>query len=92
MKVITVFKFGEEKHNWLESVTIPAKISHKNIKIVMDVTDSELPLFLSKKKMKMTKAKIDFDHDIINIFGQGTNMVATSIFHWLPRLSRVNFA
>ena len=47
----------------------------------MNVTDSELPLLLSKKKMKMTKAKIDFDHDIINIFGQGTNMVATSIFH-----------
>ena len=54
----------------LKSVTIPAKIGFKNNKIITNVIDSELPLLLSKKEMKMSKAKIDFDNDIINIFGQ----------------------
>ena len=49
----------------LKSVTIPAKIGYKNNKIVTNVIDS-----VSKKEMKMSKAKIDFDNDIINIFGQ----------------------
>ena len=31
-------------------LSIPGKFGHKNIKIATDVTDSELPLFLSKKE------------------------------------------
>ena len=49
----------------LKSVTIPAKIGHKNNKTVTNVIDNELPLLLSKKEMKISKAKIDFDNDII---------------------------
>ena len=56
--------------NSLNSVTVPAKIGHKNIKIVTDVIDSELPFLLNKNEMKMAKAKVDFDHDILNIIGQ----------------------
>ena len=43
----TVFKLGDEiLFNSLKSVTIPAKIGHKNIKIVTDIIDNELPLLL----------------------------------------------
>ena len=43
----TVFKLGDEiSFNSLKSVTIPAKIGHKNIKIVTDIIDNELPLLL----------------------------------------------
>ena len=89
----TVFKFGDGKSfKSLKSVTIPAKIGHKNIKIVTDVFDSELPLFFSKKEMKMAKAKIDFDNDTINIFGQDIKISFTTSGHYLIPISRTNQA
>lgn len=71
MKVIQLKTVGDgNSFKSLKSVTIHAKIGHKNIKIVIDVIDSELPFFLNKNEMKMAKAKVDFDHDILNIIGQ----------------------
>ena len=52
--------------NSLKSVAIPAKIDHKNIEIVTNVIDSELPLL----KMEMAKAKTDSGNGIINVFGE----------------------
>ena len=39
-----------------------------------DVIDTELPLSSSKNAMKLA---IDFDNDIINIFGEDTDMLFT---------------
>ena len=89
----TVFKFGDGKlFNSLKSVTIPAKIDHKNIKMVLDVTDSELTSLLSKKEMKMAKAKIYFDNDIINIFGQDINISFTTSGQYFIPISRTSQA
>lgn len=49
----------------MKLVTIPAKIGSKN--------DSKLPLLLSRKEMKKTKAKIEFNNDVILFFGQDIN-------------------
>ena len=39
-----------------------------------DVIDTELPLWSSKNAMKLA---IDFDNDIINIFGEDTDILFT---------------
>ena len=89
----TVFKFGDGKlFKSLKSVTTPAKIGHKNIKIVTDVIDSELPLLLSKKEMQVAKTKIDFDNDIINIFGQDIKISFTASGYYFIPISRTNQA
>ena len=73
-------KFEDGKlFNSLNSVTVPAKIGHKNIKIVIDVIDSELPFFLNKNEMKMAKAKVDFDHDNLNIIGQNRDQKSKEV-------------
>ena len=74
----TVFKLGDGKSfKSLKSVTIPAKAGHKK-QMLTDVIDRELPLLLSKKEMKMAKAKTDFDNDIINIFEHGIKISLTA--------------
>ena len=40
-----------------------------------DVIDTKLPLLLCKNAMKLAKLKIDFDNDIINIFGEDSYFV-----------------
>ena len=55
-------------------VTIPAKIGSKYINFMADVIDTELPLSSSKNAMKLA---IDFDNDIINIFGEDTDILFT---------------
>ena len=87
----TGFKFGDGKSfKSLKLVIIPAKIGHNNIKIVTDVIDNELHLLLSKKEMKMAKMKIDFDNDIINIFGQDIKISFTASGHYFIKISRTN--
>ena len=89
----TVFKFGDGKlFNSLKLVTIPAKIGSKYIDINTDVIDSELPLLLSKNAMKLAKVKIDFDNDIINIFGEDTDISFTASGHYFIPISRTNKA
>ena len=87
MKVIQLKTVGDgNSFKSLKSVTIYAKISHKNIKIVAYVIDSELPL-LNKKEMKMAKAKKDFDNDIINIYRQDIKISFTASGHYFIPIS-----
>ena len=87
MKVIQVKTVGDgNSFKSLKSVTIHAKIGHKNIKIVAYVIDSELPL-LNKKEMKMAKAKKDFDNDIINIYRQDIKISFTASGHYFIPIS-----
>ena len=61
-----MFQFGDrQSFKPMKLVTIPAKIGSKN--------DSKLPLLLSRKEMKKTKAKIEFNNDVILFFGQDIN-------------------
>ena len=88
-----VFKFGDHKLlKSLKSVTIPAKIGHKNAKIVTDVIDSALPLLLCKKELRMAKTKIGFHNDVINIFGQDIKISSTASGHYLIPISQTNQA
>ena len=89
----TVFKFGDGKlFNSLKLVTIPAKIGSKYVDINTNVIDSELPLLLSKNAIKLAKVKIDFDNDIINIFGEDIDISFTASGHYFIPISRTNKA
>ena len=68
-KVELFFKFGDGKlYKSLKLVAILAKNGNKDVIIMTDVINSEL--LLSKKAIKITKVKIDFDSDVITILGQ----------------------
>ena len=56
------------------------------------VIDTELALLLSKNAMKLAKVKIDFDNDIMNIFGEDIDISFTEIGHYFIPISRTNEA
>ena len=67
-----VFKFGGgEKLTYLGSYQFPANLGGKDIKINVDVADSDIPLLLlSLKAMKKAKTKLDLEQDSVEVFGQ----------------------
>ena len=56
------------------------------------VIDTELALLLSKNAMKLAKVKIDFDNDIMNIFGEDIDISFTESGHYFIPISRTNEA
>ena len=57
-----------------------------------DVIDTKLPLLLCKNAMKLAKLKIDFDNDIINIFGEDIAISFTERGHYFNLISHTNKA
>ena len=56
------------------------------------VIDTELALLLSKNAMKLAKVKIDFDNDIMNIFGEDIDISFTESGHYFIPISCTNEA
>ena len=48
---------------------VPAKIGQKSVMIEYSVIDAEIPLLLSKTAMKRAKTRIDFQNDVVEMFG-----------------------
>ena len=53
---------------------------------MIDVIDTELPL-LSKNAMQLVKVKIDFDNNIINVFGEDIDISFTESGHYFTPIS-----
>ena len=53
-----------------------------------DVTDTELPLLLSKNEMKSAKVKIDFDNDIKSYFGENIDILFTELLNLLDVIEK----
>ena len=58
---------------------------------MIDVIDTELPL-LSKNAMQLVKVKIDFDNNIINVFGEDIDISLTESGHYFTPISLTNKA
>ena len=58
---------------------------------MIDVIDTELPL-LSKNAMQLVKVKIDFDNNIINVFGEDIDISFTESGHYFTPISLTNTA
>ena len=57
-----------------------------------DVIDAKVPLSLSKNSRKLAKVKVNFDNDIINIFGEDIDISFTESGHYFIPISHTNKA
>ena len=77
-----VFKFGGEKLTSLGSYQLPANLGGKDIKISVDVVDSDIQLLLSLKAMKKAKTQLDLEQDSAEIFGKSILLYHTTSGHY----------
>ena len=87
----TSFRFGDGNPVKSEkTVTFPAKIGKKNIMIKTDVTDTDLPLLLSKSAVKKANVKIDFSNDTVSMLDQKVNIALTLSGYYAAPISKIN--
>ena len=78
-----LFKFGDGKtYKSLKTVTLPVTIGVREVNIVTEVVNCELPLLLSKSSMKAADTKIDFTNDRVKLLGQELDLCFTSSGHY----------
>ena len=83
------FKFGTgQKLLSLKSVTLPCVIGNVRVDINADIVDAEIPLLLSKTAMKKAKTSLDFENDIIWIFGRKMKLETTSSGHYFVPITK----
>ena len=79
----SVFRFGDSPPVVAsEKVLLPIQIGNINLLLETEIVSSDVPLLLSKETMKKAKAKLNFDKDTIELFGEEQNMVCTSSGHY----------
>ena len=67
----TPFRFGDGVIKTAnKKATIPVFIGNKQVKIITEIVDANIPLLLSIKAMKTGKLKIDFENDKLLAFDQ----------------------
>ncbi|KAI8519243.1 hypothetical protein Bbelb_025000 [Branchiostoma belcheri] len=82
-----VFKFGGgEKLSSLGKYSIPAKLAGKDVLIVTDVVDSDIPLLLSLDAMKKANIVLHTRDDRATIFGRSVNLNLTTSGHYCAPL------
>ena len=63
------------------------------VKLEVDVIESDIPLLLSKKAMKKAGMSIDLKDDTVTVFGRREKLLTTSNGHYcLPLLERTDKA
>lgn len=80
----TSFRFGDGKLvSSEERVSIPCRTAGRDVIIVTDVVDCDLPLLLSKKAMKKGCMKIDVENDTVEVLGVKCKLDITSSGHYV---------
>ena len=83
------FRFGKgEIEDSMMLVRIPAHIGGKDIFIMTDVVQSDIPLLLSRSTMKKAEAVLDFDKDVITFLGVKEPLIVTKSGHYALPLCR----
>ena len=84
------FKFGNPTiYSSIHQVTFPARIGSKNVDIIADVIDVDIPLLISKIAMKKANTIIDFKNDKVTMFGETISVRFTSTGHYCVCLNKV---
>ncbi|XP_035684716.1 uncharacterized protein LOC118421507 [Branchiostoma floridae] len=82
-----VFKFGGgEKLPSLGKYSIPATMADKDVLIVTDVVDSDIPLLLSLDSMRKADIVLHTREDKATIFGKSVNLNLTTSGHYCVSL------
>lgn len=78
-----VFRFGDSPPvTSCKKILLPLKIRNIDFMLETEVVPSNVPLLLSKETMKRAKAKLNFEDDKIELFGEEQPMVCTSSGHY----------
>lgn len=78
-----MFKFGGGTRLKSEGeFAIPARIAGKDVTIITDVVDSDIPLLLSRTAMKTAGVKLNLEDDTAEILGKTMNLNVTSSGHY----------
>ena len=84
------FKFGNPTiYSSIYKVTFPGKIGSKEVDILTDVIDVDIPLLISKIAMKKANTIIDFKNDKVTMFGETISIRFTSTGHYCVCLNKV---
>lgn len=67
----------------LGKYSVPAMIVGKTSEIKFDITDSDIPLLMSKKTMKEMKMRIDLEKDTSSVWGVTIDLKTTESGHYL---------
>ena len=84
----SIYKFGDGRRiHAYASVTLPAIIGKKEVLIVTDVVNNDIPLLLSKSAMKRAETVIDFKNDTAIMLGRQINLISTQSGHYAVPLT-----
>ena len=84
-----VFRFGDSPPvHASKKILLPLKIKNVDFTLETEVVPSNIPLLLSKETMKRAKAKLNFDEDKIEMFGENQPMVCTANGHYAIPISK----
>ena len=91
MESQAVFRFGDSPPvSASKKVLLPIKIMNVDILLETEIVSSDVPLLLSKETMKKAKAKMNFDDDKIELFGEEQPMMCTSTGHYAIPIQKNN--
>ena len=83
------YRFGDGKRVVAQkSVVIPATIGNTELKIHADVVNSDIPLLLSRDSMKKANMSLDFEFDIMTVFGEKIQLITTTSGHYALPISK----
>ena len=83
------YRFGDgKKLKALKSIEIPLFIGSKRTSIIVDVVRADIPLLFSRSSLNKAKAVIDFNNNLINMFGQDIPLLDTDSGHCMVSLKR----
>ena len=84
------FKFGNPTiYSSIYQVSFPARIGSKDVDIVSDVIDVDIPLLISKIAMKKANTIIDFKNDKVTMFGETISIRFTATGHYCVGLNKL---
>ena len=66
----------------LGRVKLPITLGDKNVKLICDIVEVNIPLLLSKESMKKANTVLDFNKDVAVMFGQELPLISTSSGHY----------
>jgi transposase InsO family protein len=78
----------------LAEYRLPAVLAGKNITLITDVVDSNIPLLLSRSAMKNARIKLDLVNDTAEVFGKEIVLNMTTSGHYclpIDKLDRLPF-
>ena len=78
------YKFGNSRPVIAkETLGLPMVIAGRKVLLTTDVVDVDIPLLIGKSSLKKAEAIINFQEDMIQLFGKKENLIVNSSGHYM---------